>query len=89
MSPLHNGASLAKNIYSLLEEWEIDKNVFSITLDNASANNLCVVNLKPKLNMNKALPCEGKLFHMSCCAHILNLIVQNGLKEITNAIQKI
>jgi hypothetical protein len=26
---------------------------------------------------------------MCCCAHILNLIVQDGLKEITDAIQKI
>jgi hypothetical protein len=26
---------------------------------------------------------------MRCCTHILNLIVQNGLKEITDSIQKI
>jgi hypothetical protein len=89
MPPPHNGASLAEKIYSLLVEWGIDKNVFSITLGNASVNDLCVVNLKPKLNMKKALPCESELFHMCCCAHILNLIVQDRLKEITGAIQKI
>jgi hypothetical protein len=65
------------------------KKVFSVTLDNTSAKDLCVVNLKPKLNMKKTLPCGGELFHMRCCAHILNLIVQDGLKEITSAIQKI
>jgi len=89
MPPPHNGASLTKNIYSLLEEWGIDKKVFFITLDNVFANDLCVVYLKPKLNMKKAIPCEGELFRMRCCAHILNLIVQDGLKEITDAIQKI
>jgi CO dehydrogenase nickel-insertion accessory protein CooC1 len=89
MPPPHNGVSLAKKICSLLEEWGIDKKVFFITLDYASANDLCVVNLKPKLNMKKALPCDGDLFHMRCCTHILNLIVQDGLKEITAAIQKI
>jgi hypothetical protein len=91
MPPPHNGASLAEKICSLLEEleeWGIDKMVFSITLDNASVNDLYVVNLKPKLNMKKALPYEGELFHMRCCAHILNLIVQDGLKEIIGAIQK-
>jgi hypothetical protein len=31
MPPPHNDASLAKKIYSLLEEWEIDKMVLSIT----------------------------------------------------------
>jgi hypothetical protein len=89
MPPPHNGASLAEKICSLLEEWGIDKKVFSITLDNASANDLCVVNLKPKLDMKKVLPCDGDLFHMRCCAHILNLIVQDGLREITDTIQKI
>jgi hypothetical protein len=63
---------LAEKIYRLLEELGIDRKIFSITLNNAFANNLCVVNLKPKLNMKKALSCEGELFHMRCCAHILD-----------------
>jgi hypothetical protein len=87
--PSHNGVSLAEKIYDLLQEWGIDKKVFSLTLDNASTNNLCVEKLKPKLNMKKALLCEGEFFHMRFCVYILNLIVQDGLKEITDAIQKI
>jgi hypothetical protein len=89
MPPSHNDASLIEKIYSVLKECEIDKKVFSITLDNVSTNDLCVVNLKPKLNMKKAILCECELFHMRCCVYILNLIVQDGLKEVTNAIQKI
>ena len=50
MPPPHNGISLAQKIYDLLQEWGIDKNIFSLTLDNASANDLCVENLKAKLN---------------------------------------
>jgi len=41
------------------------------------------------LNLKKALLCEGEFFHIRCCAHILNLIVQDGLKEIDSAFQKI
>jgi hypothetical protein len=39
--------------------------------------------------MKKTLLCGGKFFHIRCCAHILNLMVQDGLKEIDNALQKI
>ncbi|XP_059435370.1 zinc finger BED domain-containing protein RICESLEEPER 2-like [Corylus avellana] len=89
MPPAHNGISLSDVIYNLLQEWGIENKIFSITLDNASFNDLCVGFLKDKLNMKKALPCDRDFFHMHCCAHILNLIVQDGLKEINDAIQKI
>jgi hypothetical protein len=32
--------------------------------------------------MRKSLVVGGKLFHVCCCAHITNLMVQNGLGEI-------
>jgi hypothetical protein len=58
-------------------------------LDNASSNDVCVGLLRNQLNIKKALVCEGEFFHIHCCAHILNLIVQDGLKEIDSALQKI
>jgi hypothetical protein len=41
------------------------------------------------LNIKKTLICECEFFHIRCCAHILNLIVQDALKEIDSALQKI
>ena len=38
MPPPHTGLELSKKMYDLLKDWGIDKKVFSITLDNASAN---------------------------------------------------
>jgi hypothetical protein len=49
----------------------------------------CADLLKQKLNIKKALLCEGEFLHLRCCAHILNLIVQDGLKEIDNAIENV
>jgi hypothetical protein len=89
MPPPHNGSSLSNMIHDLLEEWGIEKKIFAITLDNASANDRCVDSLKQKLNFKKALLCGGEFFHLRCCAHILNLIVQDGLKEIEDVIEKV
>jgi hypothetical protein len=62
-------------ILNLLQEWGIDKKIFTITLDNASVNDHCVELLKQKLNIKRALLCEGEFLHLHCCTHILNLIV--------------
>ena len=41
MLPPHTGTLLSEKILSLLEEWGIEKKVFSIILDNASNNDNC------------------------------------------------
>ena len=89
MPPPHNGISLFEKIYNLLCEWGIENKVFSVTLDNASSNDTSVDMLRTQLNIKKALVCQGDLFHLRCCADILNLIVQDGLKEIDGVVQKI
>ena len=37
----------------------------------------------------KELVCNGDFFHLCCCAHNLNFVVQEGLKEIDVVVQKI
>ncbi|XP_042973145.1 zinc finger BED domain-containing protein RICESLEEPER 2-like [Carya illinoinensis] len=63
--------------------------IFVLTLDNASSNDVSVELLRTQLNIKKALVCDCEFFHLRCCAHILNLVVQDGLKEIDHAIQKV
>ena len=57
----------------------------SITFDNASNNNVAVGLLKdsfhPILN--------GRLLHIRCACHILNLSVQSGMTMLQEVIQKI
>jgi hypothetical protein len=36
--------------------------------------------LEKKLNLQYALLCKIKYFHVCCCGYILNLIVRDGLK---------
>jgi hypothetical protein len=89
MPPPHDDISLCEKTYNMLEEWGIETKGFTITLDNASSNDVCVGLLRNQLNMKKALLCEGEFFHIRYCAYILNLIVQDGLKNIDSAFQKI
>ncbi|KAK2642044.1 hypothetical protein Ddye_023807 [Dipteronia dyeriana] len=89
MLPPHDGVSLAHKINTLLCEWGIEMKIFSITLDNASSNKSFVDILKSQLNLKKALVNDREFLHIRCCAHIVNLIVQDDLKEIDEVVLKI
>jgi len=52
-------------------------------------NNVVVRDVKKFLLSKKALHLDGNLFHIRCAAHVLNLIVQDGLSVISSAIGNI
>ena len=60
-----------------------------MTVDNASYNDVAICMLKDNLSYKNQLPLSGKLFHVRCFAHILNLLVQNGLSEIGEIIKNV
>ncbi|OMO96602.1 hypothetical protein CCACVL1_04875 [Corchorus capsularis] len=72
-----------------LLQWNINKKISSITLDNASYNDVLVSSLKSRFRANMALLCDGAFFQIRCCGHILNLIVQAGLKLIDDVVGKV
>ena len=85
--PPHTGIAIAMKLVELLTEWGLEKKVFCLTVDNASSNDSMQSILKKQLH--KDLVCGGEFFHVRCSAHILNLIVQDGLAVIGGALQKI
>lgn len=68
--------------------WGIDK-FLTITVDNASSNNGLINFLKRKMKRRKNTILEHDFLHVRCCAHILNLIVCEGLKKIDDSITRI
>ena len=71
MPPLHTGFELSLKISEFLNDWGIEKKIFSLTLDNASANDNMQEHLKNALGMHNWLLYGGEFF--SCvlfCTHL-------------------
>ncbi|XP_062150442.1 zinc finger BED domain-containing protein RICESLEEPER 2-like [Alnus glutinosa] len=80
--PPHSGLLIADALHKCFRDWGIESKVCSITVDNAKENDVALRHLRDVFNMRKSLVVGGKLFHVRCCAHITNLMVQDGLGEI-------
>jgi len=84
----HMGETIGQVIENCMLEWGIDK-VLTVTVDNASSNNVTISFLK---NVMKDWPTNilsNEHLHVRCCAHIVNLIVCDVLKEINVSVVKI
>ena len=77
--PNHKGDTIGKQIKVFLNEWGL-KNVFPLTVDNANSNDGAIAHLKKQVNNWDGLVMEGKMMYVRCCAHMLNLMVIDGLK---------
>ena len=69
-------------------EWNIDRKLSTITVHNCSTDDIMIRLLLNKLDTS-SLIFSGSMLHMRCVAHILNLIVQDGLSHIGDGIEKI
>jgi len=84
----HTAVVICEELYEALVEWNLDEKISTLTLDNCSSNDKVIPELVKKIGKSK-LMLERKLLHMRCAAHILNLIVKDGLEVIKNSIAKI
>ncbi|KAK2638421.1 hypothetical protein Ddye_026216 [Dipteronia dyeriana] len=83
----HKGDSIGKCIENVLIDWGIDK-VLTITVDNATTNTTAIGYVIRKLNswQDDGAVLGGKYLHVWGCAHILNIIVGDGLKDLHDSI---
>jgi hypothetical protein len=82
------GETIGQVIKNCMLEWGIDK-VLTVTIDSSSSNNVTISFLK---NVIKDWPpniLSNEHLYVRCCAHIVNLIVCDGLKEINVSAVKI
>lgn len=72
-------------IEGCLLEWGVEK-VFSVTLDNASANDVAIGFVRRRVNAWKCVVLDGEHLHVRRGAHIINLIVNDGLTKLHDSI---
>ena len=82
----HSGKNITTLINDEIIDLGINDKIFTITLDNASNNDAAIQRLKRFWQIKED---HAKLFHVRCCAHILNLIVKDGLKQVDGTLEKI
>ena len=85
MDESHSGINIYNRMNGTLKEFNLDDKVFTISFDNATANTKCIEHVKKNYN----LPVDGALLHVRCCAHIINLSVQEGISFISPLIEPI
>jgi hypothetical protein len=84
----HTAEVICDELYEALLEWNLNEKISTLTLDNCTTNDKVIPELIKKITKPKMM-LEGKLLHMRCAAHILNLIVKDGLEVIKDSISKI
>jgi hypothetical protein len=86
----HTGQKLSQTFSEVMVKWYLEKKLFSLTLDNASANVVAVKDIIADLkDSNGNMGCDGIFFHVRCACHILNPVARDGLSVIGRIIDKV
>ena len=72
MPSLHTKEMLSDVLRTLLE-WNIDRKLFTVTMDNCSTNDVVINIILDKLQRS-TLVMHGSMLHMLSATHVLNLM---------------
>ncbi|KAK9279908.1 hypothetical protein L1049_013592 [Liquidambar formosana] len=81
----HRGEIIAQAVETCLLGWGLEK-LCTITVDNASSNDTAAISLVKRFNKRNGLLLDGEFFHVRCFAHILNLVVRDGINEVKDSL---
>ncbi|CAO2840107.1 unnamed protein product [Amaranthus hypochondriacus] len=85
---LHAKGVLAKIILNCLSQYSLETKISSMVVENSSTSDAMMNVLMDNLE-GGCLVLGGAFLHMRCSAHILSMIVKDGLEVIDHAIGKI
>ncbi|CAB4496166.1 unnamed protein product [Rhizophagus irregularis] len=81
----HTGVTLANTMYTIINDFGLGEKIIAITTDNASNMNVFGQNFTQLLSDNHGNVLSRRV---RCAAHILNLVVRDGLDAVGKSIIK-
>ena len=84
----HIGEIISDVLYEVLQDWQIEKKVSTMTLHNCTTNDNLMCCMQDKLPLS-SLMLDDKLLQMRCAAHIINLIVKDGMSVMDEGIERV
>ena len=84
----HSGVDIGKGVETCVNEWGIN-GILAISVDNASANDTAIDFLRKTFAKKDNCLLNGKWIHIRCAAHILNLVVQDGIRVVDKSVENI
>ncbi|CAL1389611.1 unnamed protein product [Linum trigynum] len=91
MDPSHTEDMYSEDIMNCVKEWDIDRKLFSMTVDSYSTTDNMVFRIRDQLSQNRFLYCNGQLFEIRCAVNLVNLMARDALDallDITNKIRE-
>ncbi|XP_026384819.1 zinc finger BED domain-containing protein RICESLEEPER 2-like [Papaver somniferum] len=84
----HKGIDIGEMLEKCLSDWGL-KDVFSVTLDNVSANKVAIDYLTTNIVSMKRAEERAKYLHVRCAAHVLALVVKDVIRVYNKSIARI
>ncbi|KAI3866716.1 hypothetical protein MKX03_006564 [Papaver bracteatum] len=84
----HEGTKIGEALEKCLIDWGFEK-VFTVTLDNASANKVDVDYLRKRVQSWGSALLRAKHLHVRCATHVLALVVKDGMKKYHTSLLRI
>jgi hypothetical protein len=89
LDPPHKGYVIGQAAYECVTARKIEDKIVSFTLDNAVNNDSVIHGLRARFVARQGNAFIAKYFHVYCCAHIINLVVNDGITALASLIENL
>ncbi|PWA63410.1 zinc finger, BED-type [Artemisia annua] len=81
--------ALSDLVIKCLMDWDVDRKLFSMTLDDCFSYDDIALRTKDWLSQNRPLLKKGELFDMRCASHLVKSLIQDAMESLKPVMEKI